>query len=306
MSNILELKSVKKQYSSKVAVNNVSLAIPEGVIYGLLGPNGAGKTSLIRMITRITYPDSGEILWQGNPLTDAHQAQIGYMPEERGLYKKMKVGEHITYLLQLKGMKSGEAHLATDTWLKQLELMQWKNTKVEELSKGMQQKVQFISTIAHQPPLLILDEPFSGLDPLNAQIIEEVIKDMKKQGTSIIFSTHRMEQVEEMCDRIALINNGEVILEDAISNVRRNFRKNIFTIEVLEELPTEQITLPLNAQILKQNLHSITVQVENDNEIKGILADWNKQFSIMRFAQYAPSLKEIFIEQVENYKENQN
>lgn len=300
--NILEIRNVTKSYSSKIAVRGVSLAAPEGVIFGLLGPNGAGKTSMIRMITRITYPDSGEIFLLGEPLSDAHQAKIGYMPEERGLYKKMKVGEQIIYLLRLKNMTAVAATKAADEWLERLELTAWKNTKVEELSKGMQQKVQFIVTIAHKPPLLILDEPFSGLDPLNAQMIEDIIKELKSQGVTIIFSTHRMEQVEEMCDQIALINDGEVILEDTIANVRRNFRASIYTLETLEPIPAEDSPFISGLEIINRETHRITVKLNSTQNIKAILAQWNEQFTLTRFAQYAPSLKEIFIEQVERYK----
>jgi len=229
--DFLQIDNVTKRYDQHIAVNGASLSIPKGQIYGLLGPNGAGKTSIIRMITGITVPDSGTILFDGKPLSETHSAEVGYMPEERGLYKKMKVREQIVYLLSLRGMRDAAAKAAADEWLLRLGLADWGNKNVTDLSKGMQQKVQFIITVGHRPKLLILDEPFSGLDPVNALVIENTMRELKADGTTIIFSTHRLEQVEEFCDKIALINKGKVILEDNVQAIRKKFQKNQYRVE---------------------------------------------------------------------------
>jgi ABC-2 type transport system ATP-binding protein len=229
--NLLEIQDVVKQYQAYLAVNHVSFSIPKGKIFGLLGPNGAGKTTLIRMITSITYPDSGKILFDGQPLQEKHSALIGYMPEERGLYKKMKVGEQLLYLARLRGMSEADAKKAILSWFDRLEATGWWNKKVEELSKGMAQKVQFISTVMHSPQLLILDEPFSGLDPVNANLIKDEIYRLHGEGTTILFSTHRMEQVEEICDNIVLVNKGVNILEGEVAEVKQRFKDNLFHIE---------------------------------------------------------------------------
>ncbi len=235
MSILLEIKNVSKIYDGKKAVDNVSFQLEKGQIVGLLGPNGAGKTSLIRMITSITLPDEGQIFFHGQSLTPAHQKLIGYMPEERGLYKKMTVLEQLVYLLRLRGLSSQKAKEKSLEWLKKLFLEDWKNNQVNELSKGMQQKVQFILTVAHDPELLILDEPFSGLDPLNAQIIENYILEIKNQGKTILFSTHRMEQAENFCEHIALINQGKLMINDTIQNLKSNFRKNQFKLRTTNQ-----------------------------------------------------------------------
>ncbi|MEM9987833.1 MAG: ATP-binding cassette domain-containing protein, partial [Bacteroidota bacterium] len=239
----LRVDGVTKAYDQHVAVNQASLNVPRGKIFGLLGPNGAGKTSIIRMITGITAPDSGVIYFDGEPRGERHARQTGYMPEERGLYKKMKIREQIVYLLSLKGLSEKEAKSTAMEWLERLGLSDWAERPASDLSKGMQQKVQFISTVAHEPKLLILDEPFSGLDPVNAKLIESEIYRLKEQGTTIIFSTHRLEQVEELCDYIALINKGEVMLENDITEVRRQFQKPIYRVDfvgdkqILQDMP---------------------------------------------------------------------
>jgi len=237
VTNILEINDVSKRYGNKIAVNHISLKIPKGSIFGLLGPNGAGKTSLIRMITTITRPDSGTIILDGEALHRDHPRQIGYLPEERGLYKKMKVGEHLLYLGQLKGLSAKKAKANAEEWLEKLELIdRWKQP-VEALSKGLQQQVQFISTVLHEPQLLILDEPFSGLDPINTNRLKQEIQRLHEAGISIIFSTHRMEQVEEICEDIALINAGKKVLEGEVTEVRERYKKNHFQLDYRGELP---------------------------------------------------------------------
>uniref|UniRef100_UPI002FD92257 ABC transporter ATP-binding protein n=1 Tax=Flavobacterium sp. TaxID=239 RepID=UPI002FD92257 len=226
MNNILEVKNVVKTYGDFTALNEVSLTIPKGSIYGLLGPNGAGKTSLIRIINQITLPDSGEILLDGEKLNLNHIQNIGYMPEERGLYKTMKVGEQCLYLAQLKGLSKLDATKELKYWFERLEIQGWWNKKIQELSKGMAQKIQFVVTVLHKPKLLILDEPFSGFDPVNANLIKDEIIELNKQGTSVIFSTHRMESVEEMCDHIALIHKSNKLIEGKLSDVKKEYRTN--------------------------------------------------------------------------------
>ena len=233
MSNILEVQNVVKQYGDYTALNNVSLQVPKGSIYGLLGPNGAGKTSLIRIINQITMPDSGVVFLDGEKLNPEHVKHIGYMPEERGLYKTMKVGEQCLYLAQLKGMPEAEAKKQLKYWFEKFEIQGWWDKKIQELSKGMAQKIQFIVTVLHQPKLLILDEPFSGFDPVNANLIKDEIIELNKKGTSVIFSTHRMESVEEMCDYIALIHKSNKLIEGKLDDVKRQHRTNIYQVGIL-------------------------------------------------------------------------
>jgi ABC-2 type transport system ATP-binding protein len=228
MEYILEVKNVSKQYANHQALNDVSIAIPKGIIFGLLGPNGAGKTSLIRIINQITAPDSGEVLLNGEPLAQGHENNIGYLPEERGLYKKMKVGEQAMYLAMLKGMNKKQAKTGLDVWFKRFEITDWWDKKVEELSKGMAQKIQFIVTVLHEPELLILDEPFSGFDPINTNLIKSEILRLKEKGTTIIFSTHNMGSVEEICDEIALINKSQKILDGGVREIKQQHKPNIF------------------------------------------------------------------------------
>ena len=233
MSNILEVQNVVKQYGDYTALNNVSLQVPKGSIYGLLGPNGAGKTSLIRIINQITMPDSGVVFLDGEKLNPEHVKHIGYMPEERGLYKTMKVGEQCLYLAQLKGMPEAEAKKQLKYWFEKFEIQGWWDKKIQELSKGMAQKIQFIVTVLHQPKLLILDEPFSGFDPVNANLIKDEIIELNKKGTSVIFSTHRMESVEEMCDYIALIHKSNKLIEGKLEDVKRQHRTNTFQVGIV-------------------------------------------------------------------------
>ena len=229
--NILEVDQVSKFYTGKTALNKVSISIPEGTIYGLLGPNGAGKTTLIRIINQITGPDEGSVKFREEALGNQHIFRIGYLPEERGLYKKMEIADQMLYFAQLKGLTRNDATKRIKYWFEKFEIMSWKNKKIEDLSKGMQQKIQFIATIIHQPELLILDEPFTGLDPVNADLIRDEILEMKKQGTSVIFSTHRMESVETLCDYIALINLSNKVLDGKTSEIKKPNRFRSFAIE---------------------------------------------------------------------------
>ncbi len=297
----LGIHSVSKKYEDHLAVDAVSLAVPAGAIYGLLGPNGAGKTSIIRMITGITAPDSGSITFHGEPLSSRHTQVTGYMPEERGLYKKMKVKEQIVYLLMLKGMAGAKARSAADEWLEKLELTDWANKNTSDLSKGMQQKVQFITTVAHDPKLLILDEPFSGLDPVNTQVIESEIKRLKAAGTTIIFSTHRMEQVEELCDNIALINRGKVMLENSIQTVRRQFQKNVYHIE-FEGNQADLAALPGLTWISLTDRAGVLQLAEGYTQKQFLRTLIDSPVELLRFEHHLPRLNEIFIELVSKSK----
>lgn len=296
MSNILRLENVLKTYEKHIAVNRVSFEVPKGAIFGLLGPNGAGKTSIIRIITTITKADEGTVWLDEEKLNSRHPEQIGYMPEERGLYKKMKVGEHLMYLAQLKGLSNQAAKKEILHWFEKFEITDWWNKKVEELSKGMQQKIQFIATIIHHPKLLILDEPFSGLDPINANLIKDEIDELNKNGTSIIFSTHRMEQVEEICDNIVLINKGENILDGEVKAIKNQFKENLYKIDYKGTLPAD---IQTKASIVKQTDHSITVQLSEEKQSNPLLQYLlNQGVYIQAFNEILPSLNEIFIKQV--------
>lgn len=293
---ILSIQNVTKRYDKHVAVDNVSLDVPKGTIFGMLGPNGAGKTSLIRMITTITGPDEGEIRLDGEKLNDRTPEQIGYMPEERGLYKKMKVGEHLLYLAQLKGLSAKDARKEIDEWFEKFEITDWWNKKVEELSKGMQQKIQFITTVVHKPKLLILDEPFSGLDPINTTLIKDEIRKLNEAGTSIIFSTHRMEQVEEMCEHIVLINRGKNVLFGEVTAIKNEYKQNRYRIETRDELPAE---FGDKFQLVGQPNGSITVQLEDENQSPELLRYLvQKNIHITRFEEILPTFNEIFIRRV--------
>src|SRR6218665_1862481 len=230
MADMLQINHVSKRYSNHVALNDVSLSVPERSVFGVVGPNGAGKTSLIRIINQITGPDSGEVIFKGEKLQPGHVERIGYLPEERGLYKKMTVGDQVLYLARLKGLSKAEAKKRLMYWFEKFEMQGWWKKKIEELSKGMQQKVQFIVTVIHQPELLILDEPFSGFDPINAQLIKNESLELRKNGATVIFSTHNMGSVEELCDNIALINRSEKILDGSVKEIRKTYRTNTFKI----------------------------------------------------------------------------
>lgn len=284
---------MSKRYGTKVAVDAVSLEIPQGRIFGLLGPNGAGKTSLIRMITTITRPDEGVILLGGEPLHANHPRQIGYLPEERGLYKKMKVGEHLIYLGQLKGLSKKGAEQAARHWLEKLDLLERWDQAVETLSKGLQQQVQFVATVIHEPNLLILDEPFSGLDPVNTNRLKAEIRQLHAAGTSIIFSTHRMEQVEEICEHIALINDGKNILNGRISEIREQYKENHFQLCYEGALPAG---FAAKFDLVSQQEGQVTVALPealNGNELLRTLL--NEGVQIKAFNEVLPSLNDIFI-----------
>ena len=297
--NILEVKHVTKQYATHKALNDVSLLVPKGSIFGLLGPNGAGKTSLIRIITQITQADKGEIFFDGELLKPEHIYQIGYLPEERGLYKKMEVGEQLLYFAQLKGLSRKEAMHKLKDWIERFEIKAWWGKKVEELSKGMQQKIQFIATVLHQPKLIILDEPFSGFDPINADLITQEILKLKQQGSSIIFSTHRMESVEQLCDDIALINKSEKVLDGSVKQVREQFRTHIFNVECT----SPQIILPDTYQVASSkqldNNHFVYEIKKPQHEANNILLkELLNQTEIIRFAEMLPTMSQIFIDVV--------
>jgi ABC-2 type transport system ATP-binding protein len=296
-SMILSIQNVLKRYQNHTAVDHVSFDVPKGCVFGLLGPNGAGKTSLIRMITTITAPDSGQIMFDGQRLNDRTPERIGYMPEERGLYKKMKVGEQLIYLARLKGLSAPDARREVDHWFKKFGIKDWHHKKVEDLSKGMQQKAQFIATVIHRPPLLILDEPFSGLDPINSNLIKDEIAELHRAGTSIIFSTHRMEQVEEMCDHIVLINRGQNVLCGEVGSIKNQYKKNLFEVKTDGDLPAD---LADHFAVVAQTLRSVTVQIETESRSNALLS-WLLQrgVPIRSFREILPSFNEIFIRTVE-------
>jgi len=293
---ILSVQNVVKSYGDYRAVNNVSIDVQKGSVFGMLGPNGAGKTSLIRMITTITAPDSGTIFLDGQKLHSRSAEQIGYMPEERGLYKKMKVGEQLLYLAQLKGLTKVKAQLEIDMWFEKFDINDWWNKKVEDLSKGMQQKIQFIATVLHDPKLLILDEPFTGLDPINTSLIKDVIGELNAAGTSIIFSTHRMEQVEEMCDHIVLINKGKNVLYGEVQDIKSQYKKNLFRVETMGEAPTD---LPEQFAVVKTEKNALTFKLEDEAQSNELLRLYlQKGVRITRFEEILPTFNEIFIQRV--------
>lgn len=279
MSNFIEVQDVSKAYSGHVALNHVSLNVPDGSIYGLLGPNGAGKTSLIRIINRITHADSGQVLMHGKPMTDDDIRHIGYMPEERGLYKKMKVGEQILYLAQLRGMSRSDARKAMDEWLDRFKLGEWRDKKVEQLSKGMAQKAQFIATVIHRPPLLIFDEPFSGFDPVNADQLKQEILRLRDEGSAILFSTHNMSSVEEVCQEITLINHSEAVLTGTVSEVRQRFKKGILQVTTADGL-------------------DFGYNLEEGETMRDAIAKLNEKYELTGFHEVLPSMHEIFVEVV--------
>ena len=294
--NILIARNIVKQYENHLALNDVCIQIPKGSIYGLLGPNGAGKTTLMRIINQIIAADSGEILFNGNLLSQKHISQIGYLPEERGLYKKMKVGEQSLYLAQLKGMSKAEAMLKLKYWFDRLDIQDWWDKKIEELSKGMAQKVQFAVTVIHSPELLIFDEPFSGFDPVNTSIIRNEILELKEKGTTIIFSTHRMESVEEICDEIALIDNGKCILNGEISKIKDKFRNNIFSVELNSEIEN----LSERFSIISRKGNILEIKILEDRSSKELINELLQKYEIISFNEKIPSMEDIFIKTVKD------
>ena len=299
MKPILEAISVRKAYANHVALDDVSLSIPEGSIFGLLGPNGAGKTSLIRIITQITGADEGEIRFRGERLNPSHIAQIGYLPEERGLYKKMKVGEQLLYLARLRGLSREDATARIKQWLNRFEIKEWAGKNVEDLSKGMQQKVQFIATVLHDPKLIILDEPFSGFDPINANLIKDEILALRDQGATIIFSTHRMESVEEMCDNIALINRSRKVLDGPIGVIRDQFKTNTYEVEGRGKLILAHPDFEVVEQKERENGHFYArVQLHDGVRPNDLLRYLIGAVEVEAFREKIPSINEIFIRRV--------
>ena len=301
--NIIEIENVTKKFSNQLALDELSLTIPEGRIFGLLGPNGAGKTTLIRILTHITMPDSGRVLFHGHPLEAKDVENIGYLPEERGLYKKMKVSEQVVYLARLRGLTKQEATHRLKEWFVRFGIDSWWDRRVEELSKGMQQKIQFIATVVHQPDFLIFDEPFSGFDPVNAETLKQEILRLKEQGATVILSTHNMASVEEICDEIALINHGRVILNGEINEVRRRFRQHLYHISV--EGAIDVTNLPADFQVVKKatvgDETALTIQILNETPSNQLLQHLiEQQHTITAFHEILPSMNEVFIKAVEN------
>lgn len=300
---MLDIRHIVKQYSNHRALDDVSLHVPKGSIFGLLGPNGAGKTSLIRIINQITAPDSGEIYFDGELLQPKHIERIGYLPEERGLYKKMKIGEQMLYLAQLKGLSRSDAVQRIRNWFEKLQIESWWDKKVEDLSKGMQQKVQFVATVVHEPDLIILDEPFSGFDPVNAQVIQEEILELNKKGATIIYSTHRMESVEELCDYIALINKSKKVLDGPVREIKRSYQNQMYVIEFKKQdgiFPSFMKT-PLFEVVEEKTTtdnHEVTIRVQQNNSLNDILLYLIPQVEIHQVREVIPSMHDIFIDQV--------
>ncbi|MBL1409345.1 ABC transporter ATP-binding protein [Sphingobacterium faecale] len=300
---MLEIKNIVKQYANHRALDDVSLSIPESKIFGLLGPNGAGKTSLIRIINQITAPDSGEILFDHQPLSGQHIAQIGYLPEERGLYKKMKVGEQMIYLAQLKGLCKSDARKRLNYWFEKLDIGSWWDKRIEDLSKGMQQKVQFIATVLHEPRLIILDEPFSGFDPVNAQVIQDEILELNKKGATIIYSTHRMETVEELCDNIALINKSKKVLDGSVRDIKKKYNNQTYLINYLpstlsvDELSNEGL-FDIHAHIPNQDDDQLRIRLHADSTLNDTIRHFLDKIQITQIKEIVPSIHDIFIQTV--------
>ncbi len=295
----LDIQGVSKLYANHKALDNVSMQIPEGVIFGLLGPNGAGKTSLIRIITQITQPDAGQVLFEGRPLQTKDIERMGYLPEERGLYKKMEVGEQLLYFAQLKGLSRADALHKLKFWVEKFEIKDWWKKKVEELSKGMQQKIQFIGTVLHQPQLIILDEPFSGFDPINANLITTEILALKAQGSTIIFSTHRMESVEQLCDHIALINHSKKVLDGSVTEIRERYRSHTYLIEHGANtlvLPEHMGSVTTNHMLSGNYLSEVKLNpTTSSNQLLTALLP---QTDIVKFEEKIPSMQDVFISAV--------
>ncbi len=294
---MLNIQKISKSYANKEALQDISFNIPTGSIFGLLGPNGAGKTTLIRIITGIVGADSGQItFYNNNQNAKLSIRDIGYMPEERGLYKKMRVGEQLLYLARLKGLSKIDAKNRLDAWLQKFAITDWWNKKIEELSKGMQQKIQFIATVIHEPKLIILDEPFSGLDPINSDLIKKEIYQLKKSGTTILFSTHRMEQVEEICEHITLINNGKNILSGRVNDIKQQFKKNEFAIHFTDKKP---ILNPEKYTIIEDNGQYLQFQMKTETGNNQLLQEiMSSGTTVLSFTEVLPSLNDIFVEQV--------
>lgn len=301
MDNLLEVHHLKKYFATQKAVDDISFNIEKGSIFGLLGPNGAGKTTLLRMITGIFYPDEGRIILNGQPYDPVrHVGAIGYMPEERGLYKKMKIGEQALYLARLKGLSHDQAIERIRNWFVKFEMQSWWNKKVEDLSKGMSQKLQFVTTVLHEPELIILDEPFSGLDPVNANLIKDEIFRLAKEGHTIIFSTHRMEQVEEICDHIVLVNKGRKILDGTVGGIKQDFKEDLFRISFEDKVHPEHLAIHL-FRVVESSDRELVIKKTEGFTTNDILQYFiNQKLGIHSFHEILPSLNDIFIRQVES------
>lgn len=307
MNNLLEAHDVSKKFGKFTALNNVSIAVPRGSIFGLLGPNGAGKTTLIRVVNQITMPDSGHVILDNEALQPHHIKDIGYLPEERGLYKSMKVGEQALYLAQLKGLSKSEAKTRLKYWFDRLDIGDWWNKKIQELSKGMAQKIQFVVTVLHQPKLLIFDEPFSGFDPINANIIKDEILRLKEEGATVIFSTHRMESVEELCDHIALIHQSNKILDGKLIDIKKAYKTNTYEIGIrtqddlkLQNEMKEKFTIsPANFKTIGDEL-KLNVQLQESNSANDLLSYLTSKGEVSHFVEVVPSVNDIFIQAVKN------
>ena len=297
---ILDIDHVSKSYAAHQALRQVSVQVPRGSIFGLLGPNGAGKTSLIRIITQITAADQGRILFNGEPLAPHHIGQIGYLPEERGLYKKMKVGDQLLYLARLKGMDKGVATERLRHWFERFQIQDWWNKQVEDLSKGMQQKIQFVATVLHEPHLIILDEPFSGFDPINANLIKDEILHLRERGSTIIFSTHRMESVEELCDHITLINKSEVVLEGPKQEIKQRYRTHTYVVE--GEGDPGPLPPPfelLTTGTTPEGYFRLTVRAPGQDTANGLIAALIDRVALHGVRELIPTMNEIFIRTVQ-------
>ena len=302
---LLKIENVTKRYSAHTALNDVSLEVPQGAIYGLLGPNGAGKTTLIRVINRITLPDAGRVIFDGHEITDQDIYNIGYLPEERGLYKKMKVGEQAIFFAQLKGLSRREAVIRLKEWFVRLGIESWWNRKVEDLSKGMAQKVQFITTVLHEPKLLIFDEPFSGFDPINANLLKQEILRLRDKGATVIFSTHNMSSVEEICDHITLINKSRNILSGSVDEVRRRFGENVFEVTYSGEAECFERALSPVAEILGTSVVADSpyicsrIRIKDAASVRGGITLANEAVELRSWSEVIPSMNDIFIRAVE-------
>ncbi|MBP1839594.1 ABC transporter ATP-binding protein [Formosa algae] len=307
MHNILEAHTISKKFGDFTALNQVSIEVPKGSIFGLLGPNGAGKTTLIRIINQITMPDSGHVILDGEPLKNHHIQDIGYLPEERGLYKSMKVGEQALYLAQLKGLSKAEAKKRLLYWFDRLDIGDWWNKKIQELSKGMAQKIQFVVTVLHEPKLLIFDEPFSGFDPINANLIKDEILRLRDNGATVIFSTHRMESVEELCDHIALIHKSNKILDGKLTEVKRKFKTNAYEIGIKtdnipalhQELTQKFEVSPAQFKTIDEQL-KLNVKIGDQDNSNDLLQYLTTKGQVSHFVELLPSTNDIFIKAIQN------
>ena len=297
--NFIDVNDVVKQYDGHLALDHVNLHVPQGCIYGLLGPNGAGKTSLIRIINRITRADSGTVMISGRPLEDKDITNIGYLPEERGLYKKIKVTDEIVYLARLKGMPKQLAVAEMEKWLERFDLTEWRNRKVEELSKGMQQKVQFITTVIHRPQLLIFDEPFSGFDPVNAEQLKREIIELRNEGATILFSTHNMASVEEICEQITLINHSRVVLEGKVGDIKQGHKKNLFVVNVEGGKQVESCDNLYEVVPSDEHKGSL-IKLNQGVTLRDTIAYLNEHYTLTGITEQLPSMNDIFIETVQN------